>query len=362
MLQRLSWIISLFLFLLLTPQQILLADEVKVLKIAGWDVYADPDNPHKTIGYKSFEKKYGVSIEFKPLSNLDDIIETAESSEKYGVFIISNEGISVLYDMNLIKPLTLKLLPHYQSLHPNLKYTAWSQFKGKTYAVPWAWGPTGLMYNKDKVDSPDSWNVLWDKRYKGHIAMWDDVSMIWTTALSLGYKNVYNLTKSQLEEVKNKLFKFNDLQAYYYKGGGDEFELAKKGKLTVYNSWYDPSTRLKDAGKSFGMIIPKEGAVGMFDSYLLSTHCKSKELAHSFINHQISPEVQQEMLRVTGLAPANIETLALLKPEEIKGLHLDEEDYFNRMILWNHMPRKNLYEKVLQEVREDYKKKLKFRK
>ena len=28
-----------------------------ILKIAGWDVYADPQMPHKTIGYKAFEEK-----------------------------------------------------------------------------------------------------------------------------------------------------------------------------------------------------------------------------------------------------------------------------------------------------------------
>ncbi len=103
------------------------------------------------------------------------------------------------------------------------------------------------------------------------------------------------------------------------------------------------------------MFIPKEGAVGMFDSYLISKKTSKKTLAHKYINHQISPPVQQQMVRITGLAPANIETLSLLTPEEIKALHLDEPDYFNRMLLWDHMPRKQLYEDVLRSVREDLK-------
>ena len=45
----------------------------------------------------------------------------------------------------------------------------------------------------------------------------------------------------------------------------------------------------------------------------------------------------------------------LLEPTLIKKLHLDEQDYFNRMLLWDHMPRKNLYEEVLEEVRKDFK-------
>ncbi|MDA7816641.1 extracellular solute-binding protein [Sulfurimonas sp.] len=326
----------------------------ETLKIAGWDVYSDPDNPSKTIGYESFEKEFNIKIEFKPLSNLNDIVEASESSADYDLFIISNEGISILHDMELASPLNLNLLPEYQSLHPSLRYTKWGQFNGNVYAVPWAWGPTGLMYDADVMSMPTSWNVLWDKKYIGKVAMWDDVSIIWTTALSLGFKNVYSLTKSQLSKVKAKLLEFNKLKAHYYAGGGDEINLIKDGKIVAYNSWYNPSARLKKLGKNFSMNIPKEGAVGMFDSYMIRSDSKHKVLAHKYINHQIMPNIQKSMTRITGLAPSNIETLGLLNRDEIKFLHLDEQDYFSKMILWDHMPRKNLYEKLLNEIKKDY--------
>lgn len=329
------------------------ADESPHLRIAGWDVYADPARPDKPIGYRSFEQKTGVNIKFKPLSNLDDIVNLAESNQHFDLFIISNEGIKILHDMGLVIPVNLQKLPNYQNLHNNLKYSEWSQFDSRVYAVPWAWGPTGLMYNKDIVKNPDSWKILWNPEYRGKVAMWDDMSMIWTTALSLGYKNVYSLTREQLDKVKNKLLELNKLQARYYKGGGDELSLINKHQLVAYNSWYDPSARLKAAGKNYAMTIPKEGAVGMFDSYMISKNAHHKELAHQYINHQIEPDIQEKMVKLTGLAPSNIETLTLLTAEEIRALHLDEPDYFNRMILWDHMPRKNLYDEVLNAVRKD---------
>jgi len=333
--------------------------EVSILKIAGWDVYEDPESPGKTIGYKNFEKKHSVDIQFTPLSNLDDIVSAAESENDYDIFIISNEGIQLLYGMGLVIPLNLEKLPNYHGLHHNLKYSEWSQFESRVYAVPWAWGPTGLIFDTDIISDASSWNMLWNPAYKGKVAMWDDVSMIWTTALSLGYKNVYSLTRRQLAEVEKKLLKFNAMGANYYAGGGDEVALAKKGKIIAFNSWYDPSSKLKAFGKNFSMHIPKEGAVGMFDSYMISNKKGiNTDLTHLYINHQVSPAVQQKMVRATGLAPANIGTLRLLNRDEISALHLDEPDYFNRMILWNHMPRKNLYQKVLDNVRRDAKKQL----
>ena len=342
-------------FLLITS--VSASESRTILKITGWDVYADPINNHKTIGYKSFEEKNNVTIQFFPLNNLDDIISAAESGEDYDVFIISNEGIRLLHDMNLVSALDLNQLPNYQNLHHDLQYSEWSQFDSQVFAVPWAWGPTGLMYNTDIIKSPDSWNILWDHRYQGKVAMWDDVSMIWTTALALGYQNVYSLTRKQLQAVKLKLLAFNDQAALYYRGGNEELELARQGKLVAYNSWYDPSERLIKSGRNFRMIIPKEGAVGMFDSYMLSNSSEQSELVHRYINHQISPQIQEQMVHITGLAPANIATLELLEPALIKKLHLDEQDYFNRMLLWDHMPRKNLYEEVLEAVRQDFKQK-----
>jgi len=132
-------------------------------------------------------------------------------------------------------------------------------------------------------------------------------------------------------------------------------EFVLKGKVVVLNSWHDPSFRLKAQGLDFKMVIPEEGAIGMFDSYLISKGAKNQSIAFEYINHQISPLIQQQIVHITGLAPANIETLTLLTPNEFKGLHLNEPDYFNRMLLWDHMPRKLLYEDVLKAVREDMK-------
>jgi len=327
------------------------------LQIVGWDVYADPIDKNKTIGYKEFEEKHNVIIKFTPLSHLDDIITASESNVNYDVIIISNEGIHILAEMGLTIPLNLRKIPNYQDLIPSLKINKWVMQENNVLAVPWAWGPTGLLYNSKTLSRPDSWNILWDKKYQGKISLWNDVSMIWTTALSLGYKNIYNLTQKQLNNVKNKLFELNSQVYGYYSGGEQAEEYINQGNVAILNSWYDPSYRLRKQGHQFKMVIPKEGAVGMFDSYLISSSSKQKELAHRYINFQISPVVQKEMFRVTGLVPANKQTKKILNNEENNSLPENEEAYFEKMILWDVMPRKHLYDEVLEEVKDDLEKK-----
>ena len=254
------------------------ATNEKILRIAGWDVYADPEKQNKTIGYKTFEEQSGYAIEFTALTNLDEIISYAETETDIDVLIISNEGIKTLYKMNLAHDIDLQKISNYQDLHHSLQYNQWSQFEGKIYAVPWAWGPTGLLYDSEKKSEPESWNILWNSEYKNRVALWNDISMIWTAALALGYKNVYNLTHNQLDEVRKKLLQLNNQVHSYYSGEQEEIELLRSGKVTLTNSWFNPSRRLTKHNKQFKMVIPKEGAVGMFDSYMISHNCKLKEI------------------------------------------------------------------------------------
>ncbi|MCK5002867.1 MAG: extracellular solute-binding protein [Gammaproteobacteria bacterium] len=325
-----------------------------VLHVAGWDAYADPENRNKTIGYKSFEEQSGYKIEYTSLNNLDEIIQYAKTNEQFDVLIISNEGIEALYKMNLVQDLNLEKIPYYQDLHHSLRYNNWCQFNGKVYAIPWAWGPTGLLYNSEEVPEPDSWDIFWDPKYKGKVSLWNDVSMIWITALTLGYTDIYNLTNKQLNEVKKKLLLLNEQVNTYYKGEQEEMDLLISGNVLITNSWFDPSARLAKHNKQFKMVIPKEGAVGMFDSYMLSRNNKSIEISHDFINHQISPAVQLKMSHITGLEPSNIETLALMTQDEIHALHLDDQSYFRKILLWDVMPRKHLYEQVMQEILKNH--------
>ena len=52
-------------------------------------------------------------------------------------------------------------------------------------------------------------------------------------------------------QTNNNLSDLCVLFANLEAGGGDEIKLAKQGKLVAYNSWYNPSLRLKKIGKNF---------------------------------------------------------------------------------------------------------------
>ena len=45
---------------------------------------------------------------------------------------------------------------------------------GNKYSVPYMFGTVGLIYNKDVIkEDVDSWDILWDEKYKNKIFMFD---------------------------------------------------------------------------------------------------------------------------------------------------------------------------------------------
>ena len=82
------------------------------------------------------------------------------------------------------------------------------QYKGKQYGIPDDWGFDAILYRKDKVHpKARSWGLLFDERYKGKIAWFDDIEMITVAGLYLKAKNPWNQTSAELDRSVNFLKK-----------------------------------------------------------------------------------------------------------------------------------------------------------
>jgi spermidine/putrescine transport system substrate-binding protein len=149
--------------------------------------------------------------------------------------------------------------------------------------VPYAWGRVCLIYNRKKVTDPvDSWNILWDPKYKGQILMFDNprdafgiaervlgYSMNTTDPLSL--VNAAQLLQKQRTIVQSYV---ND--QIFDKMAGNE------AALGPYYSG-DALTILDD-NPDVGFIIPKEGTNLFVDAMCIPSCAKHKAAAETYIN------------------------------------------------------------------------------
>src|SRR5213592_4914260 len=91
------------------------------------------------------------------------------------------------------QPWDPKLIPNLGQLNPSMVKAG--QYQGKQWGIPQDWGFDAILYRTDKVKpNAKSWGLLFDDRYKGKIAWFDDLEMLTIAGLYLGFKNPWNQT------------------------------------------------------------------------------------------------------------------------------------------------------------------------
>src|SRR5437773_6673850 len=83
------------------------------------------------------------------------------------------------------------VMPNIKQLNPAMVKAG--QYKGKQWGIPQDWGFDAILYRTDKVrPKAKSWGLLFDDRYKGKIAWFDDLNALVWAGYYLGFKKPYD--------------------------------------------------------------------------------------------------------------------------------------------------------------------------
>jgi putative spermidine/putrescine transport system substrate-binding protein/spermidine/putrescine transport system substrate-binding protein len=258
----------------------------------------------------------------------------------------------------LTAPLDLSKLPSYVQLSPKLRDLPLVKANGQVYGVPFMWGPNPLLYDTTVFpQSPDSWAVFWDPKYKGKISVWDDLSTVYMAAQILDYdkpdpSQIYNLTDEQLAAVKKKLIELKPNIRKIWTTGGELTNLFQNHEVVLAMGWPLNTNDLRKLNFPIGETIPRENTTGWIDHLMITAASSHKELAQEFLEYMIEARTQKLVTDRTHYTPANPGASQFLTPEEMKGLHLDNPDaYMQRIYFWQDVPRRAKYNEIWNEVK-----------
>jgi putative spermidine/putrescine transport system substrate-binding protein/spermidine/putrescine transport system substrate-binding protein len=228
----------------------------------------------------------------------------------------------------------------------------------QVYGVPFMWGPNPLIYDATTFrHAPESWNVLWDPKYHGKISVWDDLSTVYMAAQILGYDKpdpaqLYNLSDEQLEAVKKKLLELKPNIRKMWATGGELTNLFQNHEVVAAMGWPLMTNQLRKINFPVGETIPKENTTGWIDHLMITAGSEQKELAHKFLEYMVDARTQKKVTDVTGYTPANPTAAQFMSADEIKSLHLDDVDnYQKRIYFWRNVPRRAKYNEIWNEVK-----------
>jgi putative spermidine/putrescine transport system substrate-binding protein/spermidine/putrescine transport system substrate-binding protein len=324
------------------------------LSLLVWEGYADPATVH------AFEESRHCKVTATYMGTSDELVAKLRggSASNYDVISPSSDVATSIARTGLAAPLDLSKLPTYSQLSLKLRDLPLVKANGQVYGVPFMWGPNPLLYDTTAfAQPPDSWTIFWNPKYKGKIAVWDDLSTVYMAAQILGYdkpdpSQLYNLTDEQLAAVKKKLIELKPNVRKMWSSGGELTNLFQNHEVVLAMGWPLNTNDLRKLNFPIGETIPKENTTGWIDHLMITSASSRKELAHAFLEYMIQPQTQKLVTDRTHYTPANPGAAQFLTPEEMKGLHLDNpEAYMQRIYFWQDVARRAKYNEIWNEVK-----------
>ena len=324
------------------------------LNILAWEGYADASFT------KAFEEKYGVTVKGTYFGSSDELVSKLQSGggSSYDIITPSSDVAGYIVESGLVEPIDMGQIAAWKSLSPVLVGMKDVQKDGKTYGMPFTWGPDYLIYDANVIkETPTSWELFMDPKYKGKIALYDDISTIYLAAQMLGYDKtdqsvLYNMTEEQLAACKAKLVAMKPQVRKNWASAGELDNLFKNKEIVAAVGWPLTPANLNKQGMNIKSVIPKEGATGWIDRLMIVKEAKNRQLAQLWLDYVSSPKVMAQVAEFTQYYVSNPEANALLTPETQKLMDVTSMDsMFKTLNFWQPVKNRKRYNEIWSEVK-----------
>ena len=150
--------------------------------------------------------------------------------------------------------------------------------------MPYFYGTLGILYNTTMVseEETESWNILWDDRYRDTIIMQNSVRDSFVPALRLLGRDINTEDETDLRDALSLLVDQKPLvYAYYVDETADEMIAGNAALALVYSG--EAATAM-ESNADLSYTVPKEGSNLWIDSWFIPADITHKENAEKFLD------------------------------------------------------------------------------
>lgn len=282
------------------------AQAQEVVNVYNWEDYIDESV------LDQFEQETGIHVNYMRFTmNEDMMVSVRANPGAYDVVFPSEYCIERLIAEDLLAEINYENVPNMSYTLPNLLDPSYDP--NNAHSVPYMWGTVGILYNTKMVDDPvDSWEILWNDKYKSNVFMLDSIRDSMGIALiSLGY-SMNTRNPVELEAAKSKLVdqkKRGIVKAYQVDETKDKMVQNEAALALVYSG--DAQYAI-DLNPDLAYAIPKEGSNVWVDGMVIPKTAKNKENAEKFINFLCRPDIAQKNCDIIRYSSPNSGAIELM--------------------------------------------------
>lgn len=264
---------------------------------------------------KKFEEETGIHVIYDTYESNEPMYQKVKNSPgTYDLVFPSDYMVEKMIKEDMLEKIDFSNIPNYQYIGEDFKSLQYDP--NNEYSVPYMWGTIGIIYDADRVDDVvDSWDILWNSKYKGEIFMFDSIRDTLAISLArLGY-SINSINKSELDKAADELIKQKPLvQSYVMDEVKDKMVNGEAILATVYSG---DAIFIQEEAPDLNLkyVVPKEGSNKWFDAMVIPKGAKHKTEAEEFINFLSEPENAKENVEYIGYSTPNAAAYELLDEE-----------------------------------------------
>ena len=261
---------------------------------------------------REFERREGVDIVVDTFSSNEELLAKLQSGATgYDVAVPSDFMVSIMMRLGLLAELNPDRISNAARLERHLAALPFDP--AHRYSVPYLWGTVGIGYDAAVIpDPPESWDILWDARYRGRISMLNDQREVIGAALRSMGESLNSVDPSAIERAKAKLIRQKPLVKTYTSDTYDQ--LLASGEVVLAHGWGGAVARAAVERPTIRFTVPKEGGTIWADCLVVLKGTRQQDLAERFINYLLDTDVSLRTTERLYFAPANREARQRLRP------------------------------------------------
>lgn len=265
---------------------------------------------------KQFEKETGISVAYEEFLTPEAMYTKYKNGTvNYDLICCSDYMLDKMIQADEVEKIPFDQMEHVGNIGSTYWELSQSFDPDNQYSIPYYWGTVGILYNTKMVQEvPDSWDALWDVRYKGSIIMQDSVRDSFIPALIRCGYSINTTDRDQLHAAQKLLLEQKELvQSYLVDEVRDDMANEQAAMAVIYSGEASLATEFNE---DLDFVVPKEGSDIWMDSWVIPKGGSNQEGAIQFLDFLCREDVAMQNFEYVYYSTPNEAVLAQIDDEE----------------------------------------------
>jgi spermidine/putrescine transport system substrate-binding protein len=288
-----------------------------------WQDYMEP--PFLAGYQKAFGEKPAITI----FADEDEAFSKMRAGFKPDVMGPCYYEFPRWQEAGLLAPIDVTRLRNWNKLSPTLRnLPGISAGPGKVWFVPHYWGNTSLTIRTDLAPEyarSQSWDILFDPRYKGRVSVMDGVDDTVPFIARMAGVDAYDMPQADWAKVQAKL---RELVPHLRFVSSDDTALAQglaSGELVAAMSWRTTFAALNREHKPVAYLNPPGGIFTYVCGLVMHKDPSNEAKALALIDSALSNDAAVYTIEHIGDEPANMEAMAKVPDAVFRNLGIQRD-------------------------------------